>query len=155
MAIIQELQQEPINEALLPDGWTLENFQSVASSIAQRVLKGLPFKRRLPVHHLGSGDPILHVRRVGIVAGRDALNDDVFIAVSEAPIVPSDFPAVPLAEAGTLFDLAEEGPRSLQTVRKDGASTVFVDTDAAIEKRGGDPNHHIEKPEKSFAYKRG
>ncbi len=148
-------ENEPAIEEL-DDGWTPRELQDALPVAAQRVLHGDPFHRGLPIQHGKSEERVPQKRRVGVVAGLDEVDNDFFIAEDEAPnITPSDFPDAPLAQAGKLFDRAEEGPRSLQTVRKEGASTVFMDTDAVIKDRGGDPNHRIEKPNESFAYTPG
>lgn len=136
---------KPINIPF-DDGWTLREHQDAAAVTTQGVLHGNPFQREVL-------NDISQERRVSIVAGRNG-NQDIFVPAKDAPIVPSDFPEAPLAQAGTLFDMAEEGSPSLATARKAGASTVFVDTDEAIKARGGDPDYKISKPDKSFAYKR-
>lgn len=138
---------EPVNEAY-DDGWTPRGDQDVPPIIANSVLHGAPYRIRLD-------GTIFQQRRVGVVAGINEMGDDYFTAANDAHTTPSDYPDAPLAQAGNLFDRANEGTRSLITVLRAGASTVFFDTDAKIRQNGGDPGHHIVKPKSSFAYKRG
>lgn len=138
---------EPVNEAY-DDGWTSREHQDIPPIIVDGVLHGAPYRIRLD-------GTIFQQRRVGVVAGRDGLNDNFFIAANNAPTTPSDFPDVPLAQAGNLYDVANEGRRSRKTVLRASASTIFFDTDAAIEERGGKPDHRIEQPDDSFAYTPG
>lgn len=152
MAIMND--SEPKNIPF-DDGWTPREDQDKRPTIAQNVLHGNPFHRGLPIELGESDEKVSQTRRVGVVAGTDGVGDDFFIAAEDAPTTPSDFPDAPLAQAGNLFDRAHEGPRSLKTVRGAGASTVFFDTDAAIEERGGKPDHRIEQPAYSFAYTPG
>lgn len=147
MGVTQEIVQEPVNEDVLPDGWTLREHQDAAAVTTQGVLHGNPFQREVL-------NDISQERRVGVVAGRSG-NQDIFVPAKDAPIVPSDFPEASLAQADTLFDWAEEGSPSLKTAQKAGASTPFVDTEAVSRARGGDPDHHIKKQDFSFAYKPG
>jgi hypothetical protein len=60
---------------------------------------------------------------------------------SDAPIVPSELPHVPLRATAELYDIATVTGPSLTTVRKDGASTPGVNMDEIWKKRGGKPNH--------------
>lgn len=137
------------------DDWTPREDQDKRPTIAQDVLHGHPFHRGLAIDLGESEEKVPQTRRVGVVAGIDEVGDDFFIAAKDAPTTPSDYPDAPLAQAGNLFDRANEGPRSLNTVRKAGASTVFFDIDAAIEEGGGKPDHRIEQPDHSFAYTPG
>lgn len=140
---------EPKNEPF-DDGWVPEELRSEPPTIAQGVIRKNPFKKGITVKIGSTQERFPQRRRVEILTGIDGNGDDFFISPDDAPIIRSDFP-----DAVCVFDRANEGPRSLQTVEKGGASIIYHDTDADIEKRGGKQNHHIEKPESSFAYKPG
>lgn len=145
---------EPINVDF-DDSWTAREDQDKRPTIAQGVLHGHPFHRGLPIELGKSEEKVPQTRRAGVLAGINEMGDDYFTAANDAHTTPSDYPDAPLAQAGNLFDRANEGTRSLITVLRAGASTVFFDTDAKIRQNGGDPGHHIVKPKSSFAYKRG
>lgn len=132
------------------DGWTLRVGQDIPATIIQGVIRKKPFHRGLPVKIGETPTRLTQLRRIEIPTGIDGLGDDFFTGPEDAPIIRSDF-----LDAVCVFDRANEGGRSLQTVEKDGASIIYHDTDADIIKRGGDPGHRIEQPDDSFAYKPG
>lgn len=104
--------------------------------IAQAELVGRPFNR---ITHLDKGESVVdfaHQSCVRVAALFNTATGDVsFRNLHRLPSEISSFPHLPLH--GTIYDSAWYEGQSLENVLKQGASTRFVDTIAAIIARGG------------------
>ena len=120
-------------------------------SLGQTELVGDPFRRIIPKGST-AGDAerslVLQQRRVRIIAVLNERTGTIeFFPIDRLPphATPSDLPHIELADAGKIYDRAEEGIPSLSTARKSGASKPFVDTAEKIRARHGNPDYRVPK----------
>ncbi|MCX6730801.1 MAG: hypothetical protein NTZ55_03060 [Candidatus Roizmanbacteria bacterium] len=105
--------------------------------IAQAELVGRPFNRNIHLNKGGSVVDFAHESCVRVAALFNTSTGDVsFRRLDRLPSEISSFPHLPLH--GTIFDSTWHEGSSLTNVLKEGASTPFVDTNAAFMARGGD-----------------
>lgn len=103
--------------------------------IAQAEMEGIPFRRNFHLNRGAESVGVAQQRRVRIGALlNDKTGDMSFHPVKELPSGFESTPHIPLD--GRIFDSEQcEGP-SLSTVRKRGASTPSIDTEAVFVERG-------------------
>ncbi len=128
--------------------------EDIPAVVAQVELTGAP--RTVEVGHgkLHEGtEPvrIFQERVVRVVIGLNtATGDHEAHALTDTALNGGELRHEPLARYACIYDAATEGKPSLSSARKGGASRPFVDTEAAVLARGGDPGYKIKKPAHSF-----
>lgn len=94
---------------------------------------------------------IFQERVVRVVIGLNtATGDHEAHALSNTALNGGELRHEPLSRYAIIYDAANEGKPTLSSARKGGASRSFVDTNAAVLARGGDPTYRIKKPAHSF-----
>lgn len=112
--------------------------------IAQGELVGNPFHRNLLLQKHGAVAPVPQTRTVRIVALLDETTGKMaFYPAGMLPFAISQLHHISLSSGG-LFDSAWQSP-TLDTARKAGASSPYVDTEGAIKAHGGNSQHRIPK----------
>jgi len=153
-----------------PDGaWTVDELPQEFPPdypqdppVAQRLLEGDDFHRVVAKDKVRRGKQTVTFtgkRSVKIMAGNGGLGHE-FQTLDELPvtIIPGDYLALPLGEArvsrsgGTVYDRAFDGHRSLETVKRHGASKKKTKLPS---KSGVIPGYQLVPPATSFKTKIG
>lgn len=120
----------------------------------QAHVRGNTFRREIAQGRLcrsGKSIPVYQDREVSVYRGYDRQTGEfVTVLPSETPVQPSDVPALSYTGERIIYDRANEGSPSFDTVLSHGASRAHRDSDRDVIARGGDPDYKIIKPAHSF-----
>lgn len=141
-------------DQLIADDLSYPAAEENPPAIAQAELVGEPFTRQAAPGKILQGQEVARFtteRMVRIVVAYNTATGELEARpLEDTNINGRDLPHIPLARAATVFALEDMGSPSISTARKQKSSKPFVDTEAAIRARGGDPTYRCKKPRGSF-----